>query len=111
MKELTAEDYARARRLLCRRDPVLAAIIRRYGPCGLANRRHADPFMALAQAIVSQQLSTKAAATIYSRVSALFGEGRAPSAAGVPAITDEAFRAACELLGVFKHAASREAGT
>ncbi len=33
---VTPLDYTRARRLLMRRDPVLGAIIRTHGPCGLA---------------------------------------------------------------------------
>ena len=61
---LTTADYTRARRLLMRRDPVLATAIKRIGPCGLASRQHADHLSALVGAIVSQQLSTKAAATI-----------------------------------------------
>ena len=31
-----AEEYARARRVLMRRDPVLAATISRIGACGMA---------------------------------------------------------------------------
>ena len=54
-------DYARARRQLARRDPVLRDLMRAHGQCGLADAQHADPFRALMQAIVSQQLSTKAA--------------------------------------------------
>jgi len=61
-------DYTQARRHLARRDPVMKDLVRRHGPCGLAEHRHEDPFTALVRAIVSQQLSTKAAATIYQRV-------------------------------------------
>jgi DNA-3-methyladenine glycosylase II len=68
---VTPADYARARRLLLRRDPVLAALIREYGPCGLAAAQRSDHFSALVRAIVFQQLSTKAASTIYSRMVAL----------------------------------------
>ena len=47
-------------------DAILAAIIERVGPCRISYR---DPsFEALARAIVSQQLSTKAARTIYGRL-------------------------------------------
>lgn len=66
-------DYARARRILMRRDPVLADLIRRYGPCGLADSQHTDPYKALVHAIMAQQLSTKAAATIARRFEELFG--------------------------------------
>jgi DNA-3-methyladenine glycosylase II len=70
---LTPDDYARGRRLLARRDPVIRDLIRRHGRCGLADAQHTDPFTALVHAIVSQQLSTKAAATIAGRVDALLG--------------------------------------
>jgi DNA-3-methyladenine glycosylase II len=65
-------DYTKARRHLARRDPILRDLMRAHGPCGLAARRHADPFKALIRAIVGQQLSTKAAATIFSRFEALY---------------------------------------
>jgi DNA-3-methyladenine glycosylase II len=74
---VTPQDYARARRLLLRRDPVLAALIRKHGPCGLAAAQRADHFSALVRAIVGQQLSTKAAATIHRRLIALAGGGPA----------------------------------
>ena len=40
-------DYTRARRALMRSDPVIAALIRQHGECGLASAAHADPFHAL----------------------------------------------------------------
>ena len=83
-------DYARARRLLARRDPVMGALIRQHGACGLANAQHEDPFRALVQAIISQQLSTKAARTIGLRFTALFA-GR-PTPATVAAVPDEPLR-------------------
>ncbi|MEQ1758057.1 MAG: DNA-3-methyladenine glycosylase [Vicinamibacterales bacterium] len=86
-------DYARARRILARRDPVMRDLMRRHGPCLLADRQHADPFKALMQAIISQQLSTKAAATIGARVMALCG-GRVPTPQSVERLTDEQLRAA-----------------
>ena len=75
-------DYARARRLLARRDPVLRDLMRRHGPCGLVHAQHADPFRALVHAIISQQLSTKASATIEGRFAALFDGGPTPAAVG-----------------------------
>ena len=62
---LVTTDYTRARRHLARRDPVLRDLMRAHGTCGLAEAQNADPFGALLKAIVSQQLSTKAARTIY----------------------------------------------
>ena len=69
-------DYARARRILMRRDPTLAAIMKRVGRCRLAEGREHDPFAGLVRVILSQQLSGKAASTIFHRVETLVG-GRA----------------------------------
>jgi len=78
-------DYARARRTLMRRDPVLATLIRAHGECGLAASQRADPFHALLHAIIAQQLSSKAAATIERRFTALFDGDPTPAAvAGAP---------------------------
>jgi DNA-3-methyladenine glycosylase II len=60
-------------RRLRRADPVLADVIRRVGPCSFAPRTDGTHFEALVRAIVYQQLSGKAAATIYSRVVATLG--------------------------------------
>ena len=76
---MTTIDYAKARRVLARRDPVLAGLMRVHGPCRLAERQHTDPFKALIRAIVGQQLSTKAAATIFSRFEALFDSFPSPA--------------------------------
>jgi len=77
---VTPDDYARARRLLLRRDPVLAAVIKKHGACGLASAQRADHFSALVRAITGQQLSTKAASTIYARLVALMPGGVTPAA-------------------------------
>jgi 3-methyladenine DNA glycosylase/8-oxoguanine DNA glycosylase len=88
---VNADDYARARRLLLRRDPILAVLIRRHGPCGLAAAQRADHFSALVRAITGQQLSTKAAATIYARLAALMPGGVTPQS--LTALSDDQFRA------------------
>jgi DNA-3-methyladenine glycosylase II len=90
---MTSDDYTRARRLLMRRDPVLGAAIKRIGPCGLAARQRKDHLSALVGAIVSQQLSTKAAATIFGRFVALFPGGEI-SAGAIHALADESLRGA-----------------
>ena len=46
-------------------DPVMASIIRRVGPFKMSYRQ--PVFEMLARAIVFQQLSTKAATTIFNR--------------------------------------------
>jgi DNA-3-methyladenine glycosylase II len=85
-------DYEKARRLLMRRDPVLGAAVKRIGPCGLAARQRHDHLTALVGAIVSQQLSTRAAATIFGRFVALFPDGAIPGAAAIHALEDQALR-------------------
>lgn len=76
---------AAARRKLSAADPAMAALIERIGKIDLATRlrrrseeRPPDAYGALLRAIVGQQLSTKAARTIYLRVCDLFG-GTTPS--------------------------------
>jgi DNA-3-methyladenine glycosylase II len=88
---MTTTDYAKARRLLARRDPVIAGLMKRHGPCGLADAQHEDAFTALVHSIISQQLSTKAAATIARRFDALFDES--PTAAAVAKVDDGQLRA------------------
>jgi DNA-3-methyladenine glycosylase II len=90
---LTPEGYERARRLLMRRDPVLGAAIKSIGPCGMADRQRKDHLSALVGAIVSQQLSTKAAATIFGRLVALFPDQHIADAAAIAAQTDAQLRA------------------
>src|SRR5436189_2934287 len=79
-----------------RRDSVLAAAIKRIGPCGMAERQRKDHLTALVGAIVSQQLSTKAAATIFGRFVALFptvpNGGGTFDAAMIAAQSDSALR-------------------
>jgi DNA-3-methyladenine glycosylase II len=94
VRAMTADEMVRARRLLMRRDPVLAPIIRKYGPCGIRTGRESDIFCGLVEAIVSQQLSTRAAATIYARVRALMPDGGAPTPNGLTPVSDDALRGA-----------------
>jgi DNA-3-methyladenine glycosylase II len=59
-------------------DEVLASIITRVGPCRIAYRE--PTFQALARSIVFQQLSTKAARTIYGRLEEAVGGEITPEA-------------------------------
>jgi DNA-3-methyladenine glycosylase II len=61
-----------AKRALARRDPVLAAIMRRHPRVHLVAR--GDPFHTLARAIVGQQISVKAAQSVWNRVLAVAPE-------------------------------------
>jgi DNA-3-methyladenine glycosylase II len=76
---------AKARKALAAADPTMGALIERIGEIDIETRlrrrkeeRPADAYGALLRAIVGQQLSTKAARTIYLRVVELFG-GATPS--------------------------------
>ena len=76
-----------------RRDPVLAPVIRKYNKTTLVDAPVLDPFPALVRTITSQQLSTKAAATIHRRVCELM-PGGAPVPEALTAIADEQLRGA-----------------
>jgi DNA-3-methyladenine glycosylase II len=89
---LDPAGYAKARRILMRRDPVLGEAIRRLGQCGMADRQRRDHLTALVGAIVSQQLSTKAAATIFGRFLDLFPGREIPNAAAIDALDDVMLR-------------------
>ena len=88
---MSPEEYARARRVLMRRDPVLAHVIRKYRERSLIEGPPADPFPALVRTIVGQQLSTKAAATIHGRLVALIPGGIATPHA-IAGLTNEQLR-------------------
>ena len=80
-------------------DARLAKLIDRAGPFTLQAaaphpRGGIEPFAALARAIVSQQLSGKAAMTIYGRVAALLGNGAIDDAKAVLALSKAQLRAA-----------------
>jgi DNA-3-methyladenine glycosylase II len=75
-----------------KRDRVLAGAIKAIGACGMADRQRKDHLSALVGSIVSQQLSTKAAATIYGRFVALFPEQHIPGADAITALDDTTLR-------------------
>lgn len=66
----TAPAYDRSTALghLRQSDPILATLIDRIGPFRLEINRVQSPFAALAESIVYQQLTGKAAATIHGRL-------------------------------------------
>jgi methylated-DNA-[protein]-cysteine S-methyltransferase len=65
-------DSTAAIALLRESDPALGRLMDAVGPFRLQLRRTSSVFTALAEAIVYQQLTGKAAATIFARVCALF---------------------------------------
>ncbi|MCC6572841.1 MAG: DNA-3-methyladenine glycosylase 2 family protein [Planctomycetes bacterium] len=84
-------DFADAVAYLKAADPKLAAVIDRVGPYTLKRRPMPNLFHALCQSIAYQQLSGKAAATIFGRVQAL--AGKILLADKIKAIDDAALRA------------------
>jgi DNA-3-methyladenine glycosylase II len=66
------EYWHRAKRALARRDPVMAGIMRAHPKIFLARR--GEPFLTLARAIVGQQISVKAAQSVWDRLAACVGE-------------------------------------
>ncbi|MGE0484640.1 MAG: methylated-DNA--[protein]-cysteine S-methyltransferase [Gammaproteobacteria bacterium] len=80
---------------LCAADKRLAKVIKAVGPPRIELKETASVFAALADAIVYQQLSGKAAATILGRVVALMPRGRRGfNAANLMAVEDAALRGA-----------------
>ncbi len=75
---------------LAERDPVMAALIAKYGPYTV--KPHTDYYWELVDGIISQQLSIKAARTIEQRFLALF-DGKVPTADQLLTRTPEELRA------------------
>jgi DNA-3-methyladenine glycosylase II len=69
-------DTQTATRHLSRADPVMRALIKDVGPCALKPGARGDHFTTILRAIVGQQLSAKAAETIFQRIAALHPNGR-----------------------------------
>ena len=76
---------AAAVRHLSKADPVMRALIRRVGPCGLAIRNQ-QPFETLVRAIAHQQIHGRAAEAILGRFLTLFPGRRFPAPAAVAAM-------------------------
>ena len=73
-------------------DPVLRDVIAQVGPCRLRPMTEGSHFEFIARAIIYQQLSTKAAATIHGRVQSLCGGSLSPDPIG--RLSDEELRGA-----------------
>jgi DNA-3-methyladenine glycosylase II len=71
--------YRKARRHLSDNCPVMRRLIDRVGPCTLRPMPD-DPFTLLVRCVISQQISTKAAESIYGRLAALVGGPPVPLA-------------------------------
>src|SRR5947209_8205328 len=66
------EYWDRAKRVLARRDPVMGGIMRSHPKIFMARR--GEPFLTLARAIVGQQISVKAAQSVWDRLVVCVGE-------------------------------------
>jgi 3-methyladenine DNA glycosylase/8-oxoguanine DNA glycosylase len=78
---------------LLRRDPALRRLMARAQPYTLRPQRRPDLFRELAQCIISQQISGKAAEAIFRRFQGLF-PGARPRAELVATMTDATLRGA-----------------
>jgi DNA-3-methyladenine glycosylase II len=81
----------KAERSLSRRDQTLRSVIKRHGPCRI--RPHNRYFEILVEAVISQQLSTKAADTICNRFKALYSPDRFPAPERILGTPNEKLRA------------------
>ena len=63
--KLPPKYWHKAKRILCKRDSVLRKIIKKYNKGFLTTRN--NPFFSLCRTIVGQQISTKAANSIWSK--------------------------------------------
>lgn len=98
-RDHSADRWRNARRRLGAADPVLAGIIRAYGPCTLEPGFSGAPFYHLTHAIAHQQLNGTAAKTILKRFLALFGDAVHPTPEQVLAANPRHLRGAGLSLG------------
>lgn len=87
-------DWDEAAAHISRRDKRMAKVIRRLRDVRLEPRRMPSPFHALTRAIIYQQLSGKAAATIHGRLIDLFSTKRKVTAANLLKLPDAKIRGA-----------------
>lgn len=106
-------DWPSATASLAAQDPDLGRLIERVGPLRLTPPDRSSPFHYLQRAIVYQQLSGKAAATIFGRFQEIYSRGRSPAPAALLATPMPRLRAAglsnakaLALLDLAKHAAA-----
>lgn len=79
-------------------DPALGQVIRRVGPCTLASRETENPLETLVHSIISQQISGRAATTIYQRFLSIFPVNSTLNASDILDVEDTRLRA-CGLSG------------
>lgn len=79
---------------LSKADRPMRRLIKHVGAFAMETRHIRSPFQSLLRAIVYQQLSGKAAASIHARVIELFPEGRVPRPQDLIELSDEQLRSA-----------------
>jgi DNA-3-methyladenine glycosylase II len=84
-------ELEKAERCLSRRDRELRGLIKRHGPCRI--RPHNRYFEILVEAVISQQLSTKAADTICNRFKTIYAPVSFPEPERILATPNETLRA------------------
>lgn len=67
MPRLVDKGYSAAQRYLARRCPIMKELIQRVGPCTL-QPQPADLFTTIVRCIIAQQISTRAALSIFERL-------------------------------------------
>lgn len=83
--------YQKARRHLSRRCPVMKRLIGVVGPCTLTPNP-ADPFTLLVRCVISQQISTKAAISIFGKLAAAVGGGPSVPMAKMAKLTEAKYK-------------------
>lgn len=94
MKHKLGFDPVHAIEHLTVKDKRMAKLISAVGPFRLVLDEMATPFEALAESIVYQQLTGKAAATIFARVKGIYKSDRLPHPKKIVATPDETLRGA-----------------
>ncbi len=92
MKKLNKRTIPKAVRALKKQDKHMAKIIKKVGACKLEVAPYKTHFEFVARAIIFQQLSGKAATTIYNRMLKAIGGKMTPQA--IAKATDEALQGA-----------------
>ncbi len=86
---ITPQEYKKAAKYLAEKDPILGAVIKKVIP--FERTWGKNYFLDLVESIISQQLSIKAADTIWKRFQALFPDGK-PTPLQVLQIEDQKVR-------------------
>lgn len=92
MTSATKLDVHAAATHLKSSDPVMRKLIDRIGDCELRPGSRGDHFTTLVRAIVGQQLSAKAAETIFQRLAALAAKPKKIKPEEIAALPDEVLR-------------------